>query len=423
MNRPLSWVAFGAWVTLALSPEAASTETSRWPLATGWTIQSSAKVSAKGDVLSRPGFRTEGWHTVNVPNTVVGALVESGDLPDPYFGMNLRKIPGTTYPIGERFTLLPTPADSPFKPSWWYRKEFELPASSAGKNIWLHFDGINYRADVWVNGTLVAKSDEVVGAFRRYDFDVTSLVRPGEANAVAVEVIGPEPHDLAFMWVDWNPTPADKNMGLYGEVYFTESGPLALRHPHVIPDLDVPSLETARLTVTAEVWNASDRPVAGVVHGEIDTRKFSKPISLAPRERATVRFTPEEVRELTIENPRVWWPYRHGPQNLYELSFEVDVDGVVSDRSKVTFGIQRMSSELTEKGHRLFKVNGRPILIRGGGWASDMLLRPASTERLEAELRYVMEMGLNTIRLEGKLETEEFYYNADRHGILIMPGW
>jgi exo-1,4-beta-D-glucosaminidase len=422
MNRPLPRIAFGVGLTLALSSEV-STGASKRPLHTGWTIRSSADVPEKGDALSRPGFRAEGWHLVNVPNTVVGGLVESGYFPDPYSGMNLRKIPGTTYPIGERFTLLPTPADSPFKPSWWYRKEFELPASSSGKSTWLHFEGINYRANLWVNGALIAKSDEVVGAFRRYVFDVTPHVRPGETNAVAVEVIGPEPHDLAFMWVDWNPTPPDKNMGLHGEVYLTESGPIALRHPHVIVDLDVPSLATARLTVTAELWNASDRPVLGVVRGEIETRKFAKSVSLAPRERATVRFTPDEVRELTLESPRVWWPYRHGPQNLYELSLEVDVDGVVSDRTKVTFGIQRMSSELTEKGHRLFKVNGKAILVRGGGWASDMLLRPATPERLEAELRYVKEMGLNTIRLEGKLETEEFYDLADRHGILLMPGW
>jgi len=423
MTRLPSCLVGGLWLTLALPAAAASKETLRRPLASGWTLQSSARVPVKGDVLSRPGFRAEGWHAVNVPNTVVGALVESGHFPDPYFGMNLRTIPGTTYPIGERFTLLPTPAESPFKPSWWYRTEFTLPASSAGKSFWLHFDGINYRANVWVNGTLVAESDEVVGAFRRFLFDVTSVVRPGEANAVAVEVIGPEPHDLAFMWVDWNPTPADKNMGLHGPVYLTESGPLALRHPHVMTDLDGPSLAAARLTVTAEVWNATDRAVAGMVHGEVETRKFSKPVSLSPKERATVRFTPDEVRELTIENPRVWWPYRHGPQNLYELSLVVEVDGVASDRQNVRFGVQEMSSELTAKGHRLFKVNGRPILIRGGGWASDMLLRPASTERLEAELRYVREMGLNTVRLEGKLESDDFYDLADRLGVLLMPGW
>ena len=395
----------------------------RQPLKTGWAIQSSAKVQEKGDAISRAGFVTDGWHAVTVPNTVVGALVENGTYPDPYFGMNLRAIPGTTYPIGERFTLLPTPADSPFKPSWWYRREFDLPDTSARQHTSLHFDGINYRANIWVNGTRIAGADEVVGAFRQYEFDVTGLVRPGQRNALAVEVFAPEPHDLAIMWVDWNPTPADKNMGLWGDVYLTRSGPIALRDPHVVTMLDLPSLERARLTVTAEVWNATGGPARGIVTGTIGDITFSTPVSLAARERKTVRFSPDQVKALEIERPRLWWPYRMGAQDLYTLELDAVVDGVSSDRQSVRFGIQQMTSELTPEGHRLFKVNGRPILIRGGGWASDMLLRPKSTERLEAELRYVREMGLNTIRLEGKLETDEFYDLADRYGILLMPGW
>jgi exo-1,4-beta-D-glucosaminidase len=389
----------------------------------GWNLQSSAKVQAKGDAISRPGFSADGWHTITVPNTVVGALVEIGVFKDPYFGMNLRSIPGTKYPIGQRFTLLPMPDDSPYKPSWWYRKEFDVPERLAGRSAALHFDGINYRANVWVNGTRIAQDKEVVGAFRRFEFDVTKLLEPGRKAAVAVEVFAPEPTDLAFMWVDWNPTPADKNMGLWGDVYLTDSGPLALRRPHVVSTLDLPSLATARLTVTAEVWNTTDSPQTGVLRGAIDAIQFSKPVSLKPREKTVVRFTPEDTPGLTVKSPRVWWPYRWGAQNLYTLALDLDVGGEISARDEVRFGIQQITSELTPKGHRLFKVNGKPILIRGGGWASDMMFRPASRERLEAELRYVREMGLNTIRLEGKLESDLFYDLADRYGILTMPGW
>src|SRR5690242_6199655 len=98
----------------------------RTPLASGWRIQSSAVVRAKGEAISRPGFSADGWHAATVPGTVVGALVEDGRFPDPYFGMNLRTMPGTTYPIGAQFALLPVPNDSPYKPSWWYRREFEV---------------------------------------------------------------------------------------------------------------------------------------------------------------------------------------------------------------------------------------------------------------------------------------------------------
>jgi exo-1,4-beta-D-glucosaminidase len=404
----------------AVAGEGAAT---RIPLARGWRLQSSAVVPAAGDLVSQPGFATDGWHSATVPNTVVGALVEDGTYPEPYFGLNLRKIPGTTYPIGERFTLLPTPRDSPFYPPWWYRTEFELPASQSGRAVFLHFDGITYRANVWLNGQRLADAREVAGTFRRYEFDVTRFVRLGGKNALAVEVRGPEPHDLAVMWVDWNPTPADKNMGLWGPVYVTTSGPVALRRPQVVTDLDLPSLETAHLTVSADVRNATGWPVKATVRGAIGEIRFSRAVSLGPGESQGVRFSPDEVPELNVSKPKLWWPYRLGPQDLHDLSLEVEVDGSVSDRQHVRFGIQEMASELTAKGHRLFKVNGKPILIRGGGWASDMLLRPASTERLEAEMRYVKEMGLNTIRLEGKLESDEFYDLADRHGILILAGW
>jgi exo-1,4-beta-D-glucosaminidase len=398
-------------------------QSGRIALQDGWMLQSSALVKAGGAALSSQGYDTSGWNRIAVPNTVVGALVEIGKYPDPYFGMNLRKIPGTTYPIGERFTLMPMPNNSPFKPSWWYRTEFDRPASNDARAVWLHFDGINYRANIWLNGRRLAAANDVVGVFRRYQFDVTSYLRPSGRNVLAVEVVAPEPHDLSIMWVDWNPTPADKNMGLWGPVYLMESGPVALRNAYVVPALNVETLDRATLTVSTELWNATAAPVSATVRGTIENITFAQPVSLAPRERKVVTFTPEQVKELNISKPRVWWPYRLGEQHLYTLALSAEVDGRESDRHQVRFGIQQITSELTDKGHRIFNVNGKRILVRGGGWASDMLLRPASSERLRAELRYTREMGLNTIRLEGKLESDEFYDLADEYGILVMPGW
>ncbi|PYQ15625.1 MAG: hypothetical protein DMF80_08480 [Acidobacteria bacterium] len=388
----------------------------------GWAIQSSGKVVVKGEAVSRVGFRTEAWHRAAVPSTVVGALVGDGTYPDPYFGMALRSLPGATYPIGKNFSNLPMPGDSPFRSSWWYRTEFALPASPPGRAFWLRFDGINYRANVWLNGERVAGSDEVAGAFRRYEFDVTRLAHPGTRNALAVEVFAPGPGDLGITWVDWNPAPPDKDMGLWAGVSISDSGPLALRHPQVLARLDLPSLDAAHLTVTAEVWNATDKEAVGTVRGVIGDVRFSRPVKLAPREKATVRFAPEQVPALNLSHPRLWWPYRMGAPELYTLALSVDADGSRSDRQEVRFGIQQIDSELTPEGHRLFKVNGKPILIRGGGWSPDMMLR-WSRERLEAQFRYVKEMGLNTIRLEGKLEPDEFFDLADRDGILVMAGW
>jgi exo-1,4-beta-D-glucosaminidase len=387
-----------------------------------WSIQSSAKVKEKGNVISTARFSTSGWYPTAVPSTVLAALIENKLYQEPYFGMNLRSIPGCSYPIGENFSNLPMPLDSPFRNSWWYRTEFRLPEGEQGRNFWLHFDGINFRANIWLNGHKIADSKEVAGTFRLYEFNVTELALPGRANTLAVEVFPPQQDDLALTWVDWNPAPPDKNMGLWHDVYITTSGAVALRYPQVITHLDTPSLDTAHLTVNAEVRNTSSRAVRGTLKGRIEDARFSQLVSLAPNETELVTFTPEQFRQLNISHPRLWWPAAMGQPNLSELELDFEVDGHISDHQTIRFGMREVSSEMDQEKQLVFKINGQKILIRGGGWSPDMLLR-YNPERLEQEFRYVKDMGLNTIRLEGKLESDYFYELADREGILVMAGW
>ncbi|MGD0920582.1 MAG: sugar-binding domain-containing protein [Terriglobia bacterium] len=419
------WLAFiviaGALVTAAWASGDPVTS-SMLNLREGWAIQSSAKVQEKGEVLSTTKFTPTGWYSTGVPATVLAALVANKVYPDPYFGMNLRSIPGTSYPIGQNFSPRPMPPDSPFRVSWWYRTEFRLPAEFQGKTLWLHFGGINFRANIWLNGHQVAGSDQVAGAYRVYEFDVTGDVNVGEANVLAVEVFPPQPTDLAINWVDWNPTPPDKDMGLWRGVYITASGPVALRYPQVITRFDLPSLQTAHLTVTGDLHNASQQAVKGTLKGQIENIQFSQPVELAAGQSKVVTFAPEQFPQVNIGQPRLWWPAQLGPQNLYDLKMEFEVDGKVSDRQAIRFGIREVTSELNEKGYRVFKINGKNILIRGAGWAPDMLLR-STPERQETEIRYVRDMNLNTIRMEGKMEDEHFLELCDRYGILLQAGW
>ncbi|MGB8459741.1 MAG: sugar-binding domain-containing protein [Candidatus Acidiferrum sp.] len=393
----------------------------------GWRVQSSAKVSAGAEAVSVVGFDASGWYKTSAPNTVFAVLVENGVYKNPYFGMNLRSVPGVSYPIGSEFANQEMPADSPFAVPWWYRKEFEVPAQFRGKTVWLAFRGINYRADIWINGKKVAGSDQVVGAFRRYEFDVTHFVKAGAKNVVAIEVSAPHANELGITWVDWNPTPPDKDMGLWQEVVLSASGAVAVRHPAVETKLDLPAKDTAHLTVRAELENASTETVKGTLRGTIlgaaTPIEFSQNIELNAGEDRAIAITPEESASLNVKNPRLWWPYQMGEPYLHKLILEfVPEKGPASDKQTIEFGIVQTDSELTPEGYRLFKVNGKPVLVRGGGWAPDMMLR-INQSRREAEFRYVKEMGLNTIRLEGKLEDETFMERADRDGILIMAGW
>ena len=422
--RTSFWVACLAFSSLFFAQTASTAPArkaeTRLALTDGWNLQSSSKVEQSGDVISKPSFQPQNWYAVTVPTTVVSALVQNKVLPDPFYGMNLRKFPGVTYPIGSNFSNVAMDPDSPYVASWWYRKTFTLPPGDAGKAIWLNFRGINYRANIWLNGKQIAKSDDVAGAWRTYEFNVTDGVKIGGQNALAVQVFAPTETDLAITFVDWNPAPPDKNMGLWREVYVATSGPVALRHPAVMSQVD--SDGNAKLTVTAQLKNATNQSVKGTLKGSMESVEFSQEVELAPNESKDVVFDPAQISQLNFTKPRLWWPAQMGSPELYPLQMQFDVNGKASDRAEIKFGIREVKSELDQNKSRVFSINGKRILIRGGGWSPDMMLRENS-QRLHDELRYVKDMGLNTIRLEGKLETEEFFNLADKEGILVMAGW
>jgi exo-1,4-beta-D-glucosaminidase len=384
----------------------------RMLLRQGWAIRSSAEVRETGAALSAAGFRPRDWTETAVPSTVFSALVAAKKFPNPYFDMNLRSVPGVKYGIGVNFSNLPMPDDSPFRKPWWFRTEFKMPAEMRGKTVWLGFDGLNFRANVWLNGKQIAASDKLAGAWRLFEFDITAAARPGESNALAIEVFPPEPGDLAITFVDWNPLPPDKGMGLWHDVWIAATGPVAIRYPSVTTHL---AGDDARLTIRAELTNSTAASIQGVLKGSIEKREFSQQVQLAPHETKVVHLAQSIVR------PRLWWPVQAGPQNLYPLDLQFEAAGKTSDTAHIDFGIREVTSEL-QNGSRLFRINGKNILIRGAGYSFDMLLR-SSPERQEAELRYVKDMNLNAVRFEGKLEDEHFLELCDRMGIMVLAGW
>jgi exo-1,4-beta-D-glucosaminidase len=392
-------------------------------LHSGWRVESSCVAKAEGGQVSRVGFDAGKWHAAQVPGTVVGALVADKTYPDPNYGTNLKTFPGMDYPTAKLFANQEMPKDSPFRCSWWFRTEFPFPAEFEGKMNWLHLLGVNYRANVWINGQQVAGSADVAGTFATFELNVSKALHAGKPNALAVEVFAPGKNDLGITWVDWNPTPPDKDMGLWKEVFLTSSGDVAVRNPFVSSKLDS-EYKTAALTIRVDLRNSADRPVSGVLNADVGDlgKRLNQRVALAAGETKTIQFDPEKYAELNLAHPRLWWPYQMGKPNLYAAKLTFEVDGQESDAANVTFGVREITSELTDKGYRLFKVNGRKVLIRGAAWAPDLLLR-WSSEKLDADLNYVTDMGLNTIRLEGRIDREELFEKADRLGILMMPGW
>ena len=377
-------------------------------LRSGWRIYSSAHPARA--------------YAATVPSTIVGALVDDGVYKDPFFGMNLRSLPGMSYKIGQNFVHLDMDPSSPYAVPWWYRKSFVLPAAMRGKHVALHFDGINYRANIVLNGRRIADSAQVAGTYRRYEFDVTNLIKQHGTNTLAVEIFAPTPIDLQTTWVDWNPSPPDKDMGLWQDVYLSASGNVTVRDAQVVSVVDTATLKSAQLTVYATLHNLSSRTSTGTVRGSIGAITFSKPLTIAAHDSAVVEFSPDSFPQLRIANPQLWWPAELGKPVLHTLDVAFVSKGVTADRQKVRFGIRQMTSEMTPRGAALFRVNGKRILIRGGGWAPDMFFRPQPARQL-AQMKYALDMHLNTIRLEGNYENDRFFQNADSMGILVMTGW
>ena len=393
-----------------------------------WQLESSCDAKADAAQVSTAGFDAHSWHHSAVPTTVVGALVADKTYPDPNYGTNLLSFPGFVNDRQHFFSNQDMPKDSPFRCSWWFRTEFDLSSDYRQKTGWLHFLGINYRANVWLNGHKVADANDVAGTFATFDFNVSKFLQPNKKNALALEIFAPGKNDLGITWVDWNPTPPDKDMGIWKDVFLSFSGDVSVGNPFVASKLDS-EYKTAALTVTADLHNSSDHPVSGVAHAELQGSDVkmnsilaSQPVTLSPGETKTVRFTPEQFPQFSLAKPLLWWPYQMGRPHLYRMRVTFETGKEISDRATTSFGIREVTSDLTDRGYRLFKLNGRKTLIRGAAWAPDMLLR-WSPERLDADLNYVRDMGLNTIRLEGRIDHEDLFAKADELGILVMPGW
>lgn len=370
-----------------------------------WFMQASDKVNATGETIAGPNVDLTGWWRTEVPSTVLASLYRNGEIKDPFFGKNLELIDK------DRFAR-----------AWWYRKEFSLPALKSLPHVRLFFNGINYRANIWLNGRKIGNKDEIFGSFRIFEFNISDIVRPGK-NFLAVEVFPPQLGDFTIGFVDWNPEPPDRNMGVWRPVILRLTGPVSIDNPFVQADVNVETLDEASLTITAELTNHIEEVMEGTLQAELEDIILTQRVRLKAGEKRTVKFDAEEFDKLRLRHPRLWWPHPWGEQNLYELKLKFLQKATVSDERKVIFGIREVADYLTAEGHRGFKVNGRPILIRGGGWVDDIFLAD-DDRKLEAKLGYVKHMNLNAIRLEGFWGSSSKLYDlCDRLGILIMAGW
>jgi exo-1,4-beta-D-glucosaminidase len=388
-------------------PAVSSTE-----LTQGWSLISANSVADPGSTISQPGYNVSSWSPITVPSTVLAGLVANNVYQNIYFGTNLQSVPDLT------------------TQNWWYRGQFNAPASGAGQQYWLRFKGISYRAQIWLNGTQI--DSNAVGTMVVHEYNVTNLITPGALNAVAILVTPPlhDCKDLSFCTVDWQPEAPDMNAGLWGKVFLDTTGPVALRDPYVKTILPLPATNSADLTVYVDAINGTNTSISGTVSGTITksgypTITFSQNVTLAPNERREIVFDPTTFTQLHVTNPALWWPYQFGSPQLYDLSISFTAGAQIWDTKSIQFGVRQFTDYRTVVHGTSFvgyQINGQPIFFRGGGYMWDMLQR-FDPKSLAATIQYIKDMGLNAIRFEGTVGYEELYTEADKAGIMLMSGF
>jgi len=374
-------------------------------LDTNWSLQPNGKWSDDGKLITPDVYSPDNKISCDVPTTVFAALVKSGKFRNPFFADNIERVPRES-----------------FKTNWRFMKDFNLSADQAQSFSSLYFDGINYSADIFLNGQKIALSDTLKGAFRMFQLDVSGKLKAGKNN-LKVLVFPPKPGDFTIGFVDWAPNAPDNNMGLWRGVSLHFSGAVSVEHPFVKSKINFKNPKVAALTIESRVVNHSGEKVITTVKAQIENATVSQKVELNPWEKKVVVFTPEKFPVLNFKDPRLWWPYTMGNPNLYELKIFGKTGKDLSDTISQTFGIREISDYINPQGARAYKINGRDFQIRGGGWTDDLLLRE-NPANLESQVRYVKLMNLNCIRMEGFWgESSTLFDLCDKYGILLMTGW
>jgi hypothetical protein len=396
-------------------------------LSAGWQLQDATKAPQPGAEVSAAGFNTAGWYSATVPGTVLTTLVNNHVYPEPLYAENNRP------------EIIP---ESLAHTSYWYRTLIDVPKSYKDRHIWLNFDGINYSAVVWVNGAQVGG---LRGAFIRGSFDITSQVKPGKQAVLAV-LVSPEPNPgvphehtvrdglgknggitasdgptfLSTIGWDWIPAIRDRDTGIWQKVFLSSTGPVLVKDPLVTTDLPLPSVDSSDVGVQATVENVSDQLQKGVLTGSIEDITFEREVELAPHSTQIISFDAKTTAALHIQHPRLWWPNRYGPQNLYNLHLSFKSGKDVSDVQDISFGVRKITYTVPGTDNLTISVNGVPIFIRGGNWGLDEALKRIPRERLEAQIRMHKLANLNLIRnWVGQSTSEDFYELCDKYGILL----
>lgn len=390
----------------------------------GWQIQRDSLVTADGAAISKPGFVSNGWLPATVPGTVLSSYWDDGTIPDPNFGRNQLQI-----------------SDSFFYANFWYRNEFVVPKPKSDRHVWLNFDGINWKAEVFFNGERLGR---IEGGFQRARFDVARLVQPGKMNALAVLIIknatpgsvkektlaetdanggalgADNPTYHASVGWDWIPTIRGRSIGIWGNVFLTTSGPVTIEKPFVSTTLPLPDISSADVNIEVTLHNHEQREVTGTLRGQFGDVPFESKVTVPASSDSVVKLNPGTTPALRLQHPKLWWPAGYGDQNLYDVKLIFDTGHHKnSDLTWFRVGVRQFTYTDAGEVLKIF-INGRRLIPRGGNWGfPESMLRYRARE-YDAAVRYHKEMNFTMIRnWVGQTGDDAFYDACDKYGLVV----
>jgi hypothetical protein len=388
-----------------------------------WRLQRANIVKDSGEALSKSGFQDADWLVATVPGTVLTSYLNIGAIPDPNFGQNQLHI-----------------SDSYFYSDFWYRTEFTAPSKTPQQSAWLNFDGINWKADVFLNGE---KLGRIEGGFMRGKFDVSQKLLPGKVNALAVRIeknatpgsahqktyevcsknggaLGADnPTFHATIGWDWISTMRGRDIGIWGDVSLSITDAVTIENPFISAKLPLPDTSSADLTLQADLINHLPHPFSGTLHCQFGDISFDQRVKLAPNERKTITVDPSSAPALHLKNPKLWWPVGYGDPYLYDVQLSVRSGSKTLDTKSFKAGVRQMTYS-EDGGDLRIWINGRRFVARGGNWGfAESMLRYRSRE-YDTAVRYHREMNFTMIRnWVGQIPDEAFYEACDRHGVMV----
>ena len=419
-------ILFSFWAILLLLIWSRSYSQVQYELNSDWKCAPISMVKGTGKEISTPSYGLSGWKPAVVPGTVLTTLLENKEIPDPFYGMNNKKIKDI-YDTGRDYY------------TYWFVKDFKEDVVS-GQNIWLNLRGVNYSSDVFLNGIKLNKETHH-GMFLRQSYNITRHLNKNGNNRLAVIVYPSDPvgnpnggqggdgtiaksvaHQYVAGW-DWIQPVRDRNTGIWDKVTIEKTGAIRITNPHfitLVPGVRNPVgvQKPAIVKISSELVNPSQATVTGVLQYTINGQKVTKPVAIKGNSTLEVALP-----DVVVENPKLWWPNGYGKQHLYSSKIQFIVNGKDSDSEDINVGLREITTEWnTTTRSKQILVNGQRVFIKGGNWIiSDAMLR-FSDARYDAEIRFHRDMNLNLLRIWGGALTErpEFYQACDKYGILVM---